>query len=248
MPKADKTVVIVQARMTSTRLPGKVLMPLSGKTILEHVIERCQRIRGIDEVCVALPDDEAQEPLAGFVRKLSGVSLFQGAETNVLERTFQAARHVNADTLLRVTSDCPFIDPLVSGALLAAYREAGTSYARLPMDRGYPLGFDTEVLSMSLLQEVYEAETDDYEKEHVTPYIWRRPEKYGCLMLDCLPDLRSWRLVVDEQKDYEFASRVFGELYPRRPNFGFEDLKRLFSEKPELLEINATVAQNPYVK
>ncbi|WP_417317866.1 cytidylyltransferase domain-containing protein [Emcibacter sp.] len=248
MPAMDKTVVIVQARMTSTRLPGKVLKTLAGKTIIEHVIERCRRITGVNEICIAMPDDQAQTPLVEFVQELEGVSFFQGSESNVLERTFLAAQSVGARTVLRVTSDCPFIDPDVSGALLAAYHQAGARYARLPMDRGFPLGFDTEVLSMDLLREVYEADTDEYEKEHVTPYIWRRHEQYGCLMLDHLPDLRHWRLVVDETADYEFACRVFDELYPARPCFGLEDLKSLFEAKPELLEINATVAQNPYVK
>ncbi|MFC7050485.1 cytidylyltransferase domain-containing protein [Emcibacter nanhaiensis] len=248
MPGADKIVVIVQARMTSSRLPGKVLKPLARKTILEHVIERCSRIAGVDEVSIAMPDDAAQDPLVKFVSGLKNVSFFQGSETNVLERTFLAAKAVGAGTLLRVTSDCPFIDPDISGALLAAYRQSGARYARLPMDRGFPLGFDTEVLSMDLLREVYEADTDEYEQEHVTPYIWRRPEQYGCLMLDHLPSLRHWRLVVDEERDYEFAARVFEELYPAKPEFNFKDLQQLFSDKPELLEINASVAQNPYVK
>ena len=243
----NKTVVIIQARMTSSRLPGKILKPLASKPVIQHVIERCQRIPGIDAVCVAAPDGEDQLPLKEFIDGLKDVLFFQGSEHNVMQRTLDAAVFAGADTLVRVTSDCPFIDPEVSGALLSAYQSLNVSYARLVMDKGFPLGFDTEVFKTDILKQAALAEPDDYEKEHVTPYIWRRPEQFSCIMLDHVPDLRNWRLVVDEEKDYAFASAVYDELYTRKPEFGFEDLKTLFAEKPSLLAINSEVKQTPYL-
>lgn len=243
----SKTFVIVQARMTSSRLPGKTLLPLEGKSMLERVIERCQRIEGIDGICVASPEGEAHLPIKDVVDTLDGVEFVQGDEHNVLERTLKAGRAVGADTLIRVTSDCPFFDPEVGTALLAAYRGANVSYARLAIESGYPLGFDLEVFPTELLQIAMDENPDEYEKEHATPFIWRRPERFPALWMDHKPDCRDWRLVVDEEKDYEMAQAAYAELMKTNPAFVYQDLIELFSRRPDILAINSDVKQTPYV-
>jgi len=233
--------------MTSTRLPGKILKPLATRPLIQHVIERSQRIPGIDGVCVAAPEGDEQLPLKEFIESLNNVLFCQGSEQNVMQRTLNAAQLADADIIIRITSDCPFIDPDVSGALLSTYKSLHVDYARLPMDRGFPLGFDTEVFSTEILKKAAASNPDDYEKEHVTPFIWRRPGQFSSIMIDHIPDLRHWRLVVDEAKDYDFACAVYDEIYDKKPQFGFEELKTLFAQKPELLKINSQVIQKPYV-
>jgi spore coat polysaccharide biosynthesis protein SpsF len=172
------------------------------------------------------------------------VTVARGPEDDVLRRTLVAAETTGATTLVRVTSDCPYLDPDVSGAVLAAADAAGVPYARTAFRSGYPLGFDTEVVRTDALRVADAEATDPYEREHATPFIWRHPERFPCIWLDHLPDLRSWRLVVDAQEDYELAETVYDEL---GPGFRLAQLETLFADRPELLAINRDVAQTRYV-
>lgn len=238
-------VAVIQARMTSTRLPGKILMPLTGKPILTRVIERTRAIRGIDKIVVAIPEGTAHEPVASLCRDLD-IPVTRGSEQNVLKRTVMAAEAHGAEIVMRLTSDCPFLDPGVSAAILAAFRASGAAYASNAMESGYPLGFDTQVTSMKALREADAEATDPYEREHVTPFLWRRPERYPALYLDHRPNLRHWRLVVDTPDDYTMACRVYDTLAPRDPLFGLDAVRALFAAQPELLAVNAQVKQTPY--
>lgn len=238
-------VAVIQARMTSTRLPGKILMPLAGKPILTRVIERTRAIRGIDTVVVAIPEGDAHDPVAVLCRTLD-VPVTRGSEQDVLKRTVMAADAQGAETVMRLTSDCPFLDPSVSAAILAAFLATGASYASNAMESGYPLGFDTQVTSLNALREADAEATDPYEREHVTPFLWRRPERYPALYLDHRPNLRHWRLVVDTQDDYAMACRIYDALAPQSPLFGLDALRTLFTQRPELLALNAQVKQTPY--
>jgi len=240
------TYVIIQARMTSSRLPKKTLLPLAGKSMLERVIERCKCIEGIDGICVASPVGDEHTPIGDAIKHLDKVAFFQGDENNVLERTLGAAQHVGADTIIRVTSDCPFIDPDVSTALLKAYRAAKVSYARLNIETGFPLGFDTEVLPVALLETALAENPDQYEQEHATPFIWRRPERFPSIWMDHQPNRRHWRLVVDEKTDYDMACAAYDELMITNPEFTYQDLVELFERRPDILQINQSIEQTPY--
>ena len=174
----------------------------------------------------------------------------RGPEHDVLSRTASAARAAKAGTVIRITSDCPLLDPAVSEATLAAYaaaRPAGVCYARLAFDHGLPLGFDTEIFAASLLYATEAAARDAYEREHVTAFIWRRPEIYPSLIVDARPDRRHWRLVVDTEEDYRLVSLVYDALYEEKPSFGYAEICALFERCPELLRINAHVEQRAYV-
>lgn len=231
--------------MTSTRLPGKVLLPLAGKPILTRVVERARAIAGIDGVVVAIPEGAAHEPVASLCGTL-GTPVVRGPEQDVLKRTLMAAEAHRADTIVRLTSDCPFLDPRASAAVVAAFHASGAAYASNAMESGYPLGFDTQVTDLKALREADAESTDPYEREHVTSFLWRRPERYPALYLDHRPNLRHWRLVVDTSNDYEMAQHIYDALAPGNPLFGLDALRGLFAARPELLAMNAQVKQTPY--
>lgn len=243
----NRVVAVVQARLTSTRLPGKVLLPLAGAPLLSRVLERIEAIEGIDEMVVAIPEGEAQAALEEFVMQRPGVSVFAGSEFDVLSRTLGAAESAGASTVLRITSDCPLFDPEVSSAVLAAFAQLEISYARTAVAAGYPLGFDTEVFTMQALRIAAAEAEDPYEREHVTPFIWRRPDRFPAVHLASVPDRRHWRLTVDSPEDYALAARVYDELSGDDPIFGLNAIVDLFGRMPELLEINAHIVQNPLV-
>ena len=240
---AGRAVAVIQARMTSTRLPGKALLPLAGVPMLLRIVDRAARIPGVDAVAVAAPVGSTHDPIASALTGRPQVQLIRGSEKDVLARTADAARRTGAEAVVRITSDCPMIDPAVSGALIAAWRLSGFDYARLAFECGYPLGFDTEVFRAGCLFEAEAEATDPYEREHATPFLWRHPERFSALYLDALPDRRSWRLVVDTAADYRLASTVYDRL---GADFGYADLIALFAAHPELLQINAAAAQTPF--
>jgi spore coat polysaccharide biosynthesis protein SpsF len=249
MQSADPVVAIIQARMTSTRLPGKVLKPLAGAPLIARVVERVVRIEGVHQVVVALAEGSAHDPVIAAIAGLP-VKIVRGPEQDVLVRTAAAARASEPATIMRITSDCPLIDPGVSASVLAAYlaaKDTGICYARTAFESGFPLGFDTEVFAATSLYAAESQAKDAYEREHVTPYIWRRPNAYPALLIDAQPDRRHWRLVVDTEEDYCLVSAVYDSLYEANPVFGYTELCTFFAKHPEILELNRHVRQQPYV-
>ena len=242
-------VAVVQTRMTSSRLPGKVLKPLAGAPLIRRMLERVLRINGIDRVVVALAEGPAHDAVLSAIAGLD-VLVVRGSEDDVLARTAAAARAANAATVMRITSDCPLIDPEVCSRVLAAYiaeMPSGICYVRTAFDSGYPLGFDTEVFDAAALYEAEAKATDPYEREHATPYIWRRPDRFPVKIVDAELDRRDWRLVVDTPEDYRLVSAIYDALYARNPNFGLAELVALFAQRPDLLAINAHVGKPDYV-
>jgi spore coat polysaccharide biosynthesis protein SpsF len=229
-------VAIVQTRMTSSRLPGKILKPLAGVPLIRRMIERMQRIEGLDRVAVALAEGTVHDPVVGALDGLD-VTIVRGSEHDVLARHAAAARATDAATVMRVTSDCPLLDPDVSAIVLTAYMDArgsGVRYARTSAQSGYPHGFDTEVFDAAALYEADAEATDPYEREHATPFVWRRPDRYPAVIVDTKPDRRNWRITVDTEADYRLASAIYDALYPANPNFGYDDIIALFEARPDL--------------
>lgn len=248
-PSIHPVAAVVQTRMTSSRLPGKVLKPLAGAPLICRMLERVQRIGGVDRVVVALAEGAAHDAVIPALRGLD-VMVVRGSEGDVLVRTAAAARAAGAATVMRITSDCPLIDPQVCARVLAAYvagQPAGIRYARTSFDSGYPHGFDTEVFDAEALYEAEAKASDPYEREHATPYIWRRPENFPATIIDVQPNRRDWRLVVDTPEDYRLVSAIYDALYPRNPNFGLPEIAALFAARPDLLAINAHVGPQTYV-
>jgi spore coat polysaccharide biosynthesis protein SpsF (cytidylyltransferase family) len=239
------TVAIIQARMTSTRLPGKVLLPLGTGTILDAVVARVAAAQGIDRICVAIPEGPEHDQIAASVGALPTIAVARGSERDVLSRFLVAARLTDAEAIVRVTSDCPLIDPAVVGTVIAAARCAGVPYASTALETGYPTGYDVEVVTRDALEAAGREAEDAYEREHVTPYIWRRPDRFRALYIDHKPDLRPLRLVVDTREDYEMARQVWARL-GADPLFGLHDVLELRRREPALFAMNAMVRQKPY--
>lgn len=238
--KSQRAVAIIQARHTSTRLPGKVLLPLGDDSVLRRVIGRVAATPGIDAVCVAVPDGVAHDAVAGHAAGVAGCRVVRGPENDVLARYVAAARETEADYVLRVTSDCPAIDPGVCGMVLQA--AIGTrSYARTSFDSGFPLGLDTEAMPAAYLHLAATEATDTDEREHVTPFIWRRPERFSQTVIERLPDRRSWRLTLDEQDDYEVFQRIEKGMDGAFASADFAALEKFLLSQPDILAVNHTV-------
>ncbi|MDX2193362.1 MAG: glycosyltransferase family protein [Gemmatimonadales bacterium] len=242
-----RTLAIIQARMTSTRLPGKVIAPLAGAPLLAHVIRRALAAPGVEAAVVAIPEGDAHEPIERLVAPMPDVALVRGPEHDVLARFRLAIDRWQPEVVVRITADCPLIDPAVIGAVVALRQATGAAYACTAPESGYPLGYDVEVVTAEALRLAHRLARDPYEREHVTPFVWRRADLFPCVHLDRRPDRRHWRLCVDAPEDLGVAAAIFERLYPLDPLFGYEPVARLLEAEPWILEHNAHVRQHPLV-
>lgn len=242
--RAMRTVAIVQARMTSSRLPGKILRPILGRPMLELLLERLQRARRLDGVVVATTTNRADDAVEELALRMD-VGCFRGSESDVLERVLRAARAHAVDVIVEITGDCPLVDPEVVDAVVDAYREAEVDYASNTLRRTFPRGFDTQVFSTRVLEDVARLTGDPLDHEHVSLYIYEHPDRYVLRNVDSgLPET-FWdlRLTVDAIEDFTLVSEVFQCLYPTRPSFGLRDVVELLASRPELIEINRHIRQ-----
>jgi spore coat polysaccharide biosynthesis protein SpsF len=238
-----KVVAIVQARMGSTRLPGKVLMDLEGKTVLARVIERLQRAERIDELLIATTDNPADDAIVAECRKVP-VAVSRGDQDDVLDRYFRAAQLAKADVVVRITSDCPLIDPQVTDKTISAFLESKPDYASNVIDRTYPRGLDTEVISMKALERAWRQAGKRYEREHVTPYVYEHPEEFKLVSVTGPENYSSHRWTLDTPEDLEFLRAVYRHLSDRE-TFSGRDVLDLLEQHPELIELNRSVVQQP---
>ena len=238
-----RVVIIVQARMTSTRLPGKVLKTVLGKPLLEYQIERLRRVRLADEIVIATTVNETDRPIVDLCQHLS-VAYFQGSEEDVLARYYGAAKLHDAEVVVRVTSDCPLIDPEVIDHLITIYLQNLTLYDYFVTDEvTYPRGMDTEIFSMNVLEDAYQEADLPEQREHVTPFIYQQPSRYRLAAATAVCSFGRYRLTVDTPEDFELVSLILQSLYPRNPKFGLEAIVDLLQQQPELAIINAHIHQ-----
>ncbi len=246
-----RVVAISQARMTSTRLPGKVLLEAAGKPLLVHHLERLARSRGLDAVVLATTGNATDDPLVACAAAL-GVPVFRGDEQDVLGRFAGAAAMAGADIVVRVTADCPLIDPALVDALVDAFL-AGRGevppldYRSIDSTR-YPRGLDAEIFMRAALDEAAANALDPAEREHVTPYIYRRPDRFRLgppLGPPPSPpgDGVEQRWCVDEPADFELVRRLLEALYPTNPAFGWRDCCELLRRNPDWVDINRAIRQ-----
>lgn len=242
-----KTVIIVQARMTSTRLPGKVLKQVLGKPLLEYQIERLQRVKLADEIVIATTINQTDNPIVDLCNRLS-VSYFRGSEEDVLERYYQAATVHQADVVVRVTSDCPLIDPQVINQAIDYYLQNQSIYDYVSngLKRTYPRGMDTEVFSFSVLQQAFMEATAQPDREHVTPFVYRQPERYRLGDVLYSEDCSHHRWTVDTAEDFELIQKILEAVYPNQPCFTLEDCLGLLQQHPDWYLINSHIEQKKY--
>jgi spore coat polysaccharide biosynthesis protein SpsF len=239
-----KIVAIIQARMSSTRLPGKVLMDLEGETVMARVVNRVRRCHEINEVLIATTDRPADDAIVAECRKLSA-AVSRGDEKDVLDRYFRAAQLSKAEVIVRITSDCPLIDPEITSKTINAFLEAHPDYASNSLERTYPRGLDTEVFSFDVLAKCWREAAKPYEREHVTPYIYEHPEKFRLLSIKNDQDYSGHRWTVDTPEDLEFVRAVYARL-ANRPDFSGRDVVHLMEREPQLMELNRHIKQKAF--
>ncbi|WP_325110989.1 glycosyltransferase family protein [Ramlibacter sp.] len=234
---------VLQARMGSTRLPGKVLLRTCGKPLLQHQVERVRRCRTLDTLVVATSDSPEDAPIAALCEAL-GVPVFRGSLHDVLDRMVRAAQPHAPHWFVRLTGDCPLADPAVIDQVVLACREEGVDYASNALHPSFPDGLDAECMRFAVLEEAWREARKPSEREHVTPFIHGQPQRYVLREVRHAPDLSALRWTVDDPADFVFVSQVYEHLYPTRPEFGLEDVLALLRAHPELAALNAGTQRN----
>jgi spore coat polysaccharide biosynthesis protein SpsF len=236
--------IFVQARMGSERLPGKVLKEVLHKPLLAYQIERLQRAREASAIVILTTTAPKDDPIVQLCAT-EQIDCFRGPENDVLSRYYLAAKKRKPEAIVRVTADCPLIDPEIVDLVIATYREAlpQWDYVSNSLIRSFPRGLDVEIFSFAALEEVHRLANKESEREHVTPYIYHHPERYRLKNVAAHCDLSSHRWTVDTVEDFELINLLLAELYPTNPNFVMRDVLELCKKHPEWSLINRHIRQ-----
>lgn len=235
-----KVTAIIQARIGSTRLAGKVLADIGGQPMLWRVIARTRAAETLDQIVVATTTESADDAIVVFCRE-RGVACFRGSEEDVLDRYYQAAREDGADVVVRITSDCPLIDPEIVDKTVRAFLSELPDYASNGVVRTYPRGLDTEVMTLRALEMAWREARQPYQRTHVTPYIYENPDRFRILSVTGDHDYSAYRWTVDAREDLELVRAVYSRL--QGDGFLLNDVVRLMEREPEVAQINRSVAQ-----
>ncbi|MFH1581709.1 MAG: glycosyltransferase family protein [Pseudomonadota bacterium] len=238
-------VAIIQARLGSTRLPGKVLKQVNNRTLLSYMIERVRKSKMIDNVVVATTTSPSDDQIVQWCKK-ENVLFYRGSEEDVLSRYHEAAKEQGASVIVRLTSDCPLMDPKVVDLVVQNYLtrpEIDFVSNTVPLPCLYPDGMDVEVFSFDLLTRANQEAVLPSEREHVTFYMWKTG-KFNIYRIDPEHDYSKYRFTVDYPQDFEVIKTVLNELYQRNPDFSMYDLISFMAEKPSLLELNQEIERN----
>ena len=236
-----KNVAIVQARMGSSRLPGKVLADLGGCTVLSRVVQRLRRAKLLDEIVIATSESAADLPI-GIECQRIGVKFFRGSENDVLDRYYQTFRKHSADVIVRITCDCPLIDPEIVDQTIQAFHDAEADYASNVFPRTFPRGLDTEVFTATALEQAWLNATRAYQREHVTPYMYEHPELFRLESIRSLVDYSSYRWTLDTPEDMELISSIYS-AFDNGGDFEWREVVTLMERRPELAKLNSGVLQ-----
>lgn len=239
-----KTIAIIQARMGSTRLPGKILKPVLGQPMLARQIERVKRAQTLDQIIVATTTDSLDAPIYRLANQLD-IPSYRGSTNNVLDRFYQAALRFNADIIVRLTGDCPVIDPAVIDTTVTTFHRSHSDYVSNVHRRSFPRGMDVEVFNFKTLELAWRQAKSNYDCEHVTAYIYAKPQRFKLKTILAPPSLGrpELRLTVDEPADLKLIRQIYQRLYPRKPNFNLQDIIILLDQHPKLTTINKAVIQ-----
>jgi len=238
-----RVVAVIQARMGSSRLPGKVLMTLVDQPVIQWVYERASRIPGVDEVVVATTTAVSDDPLAGWC-EARGITLCRGSEEDVLDRYVTCARKHDADAVVRITADCPLLDPLVSADVLEAFNTQPCDYASNTQPPTLPDGLDTEVISRDSLEISGREAGAAFDREHVTSFVRSHPERFKSASVVCEPDLSEHRWTLDELRDFTFLAAVAERLRRENASGSMGEILGILAAEPELSSLNAGIARN----
>lgn len=237
-----KVIDIIEARMTSTRLPGKVMMPFMGRPSLELMIERIKRASFLDQIVVATTINQTDDVIVDLCRKLH-IQSHRGGEEDVLKRVVKAGKKFSADVIVRTTSDCPLVDWRFVDHLVKIYMSKKYDYASNIVERSFPIGLDVEVFSLKKLAEIEKTVVEKIYREHPPYYFYVHPDKFRLINWKAKgkmfwPDLR---VTLDTKEDYTIITKIYEELYPKNPDFSAEDVVDLLLRHPEWLSINSKI-------
>jgi spore coat polysaccharide biosynthesis protein SpsF len=242
----EKIVIIIQARLGSTRLPGKVLKPLAGEKLLLRIYERISFSKIADEIIIATTNSEKDDVLAEICKN-ENIKCFRGSEDDLLDRHYKAGIESGADDVVKIPSDCPLIDYRIINKVLKYYLENKDKYDFVSNlhPATYPDGNDVEVIPMNILKIAFNEAKSQMEREHTTPYIWERPERFriGNFVWEKGFDYSTkYRFTIDYPEDYDFVKTVYNELYFLNHKFSLNDILKLLKKKPEIKKINEKYA------
>jgi len=242
-------IAIIQARMASSRLPGKVLVDIEGQAMLGRVVERARRARCLKQVVVATTTDSSDDAVASFCAK-QGYQCFRGSPADVLDRFYQVACALQPDVIVRLTADCPVIDPDVIDEVVNRFlsdRECDFAANRLPppWHRTYPIGLDVEVCTFQALERAWKEADQLHQREHVMPYLYEQEGQFKVLVVDHEPDYGFYRWTVDTPEDLEVLRQVYRHFHGR-DDFSWLEVLDLFVRNPELSDLNAQVQHKHY--
>lgn len=245
-----KTVATIEARMTSSRLPGKVLLPVGNKPILQVLVERLKKAKSIDEIVLATTTNETDHPLEEFA-KTQGIACYRGSEDDVLERVVLAAKSVQADVICEVTGDCPLIDPVIVDKVVTQFNQQSEFAwaSNSSKKRSYPLGMDVHVFGFQTLSQVLELTNEPLDHEHVTRYFYSNPDLYPLLGVLAEPK-ETWpelSLTLDEPGDYELLKKIIETLGVDSPFYSCQEIVQFIkTKKPDWFFINQKVNRRGY--
>ncbi|HJJ41833.1 MAG TPA: glycosyltransferase family protein [Methanocorpusculum sp.] len=237
-----RIIAIIQARMGSTRLPNKVLMDLKGKTVLERVIERVQKSKYIDEVIVATTITKHDSEIVKLCAE-KNIRVFCGSEEDVLDRYYQCAKLLSPKHVVRITADCPMIDPEVIDLVISQHLKSGADYTSNTLKITYPDGLDAEIMKFNVLEDAWINANLASQREHVTQYIIHN-NNYLKSSVENSIDYSKERWTLDTENDYKFIRSIYDKLYDSNPDFSMDDIIKLLNKYPELREINNDSIRN----
>lgn len=235
---------IVQARMGSKRLPGKVMEDIKGHSLLWHVLTRVKYSKLIDKIILATSKNKQDEVLVNLAENM-GIATFAGSETDVLDRFYKISIKYKPKLVVRLTADCPLIDPTMIDNIIKFYVEREGRFDYVHRGENYPEGVaEVEVFSHRTLKKVWSEARKKSEKEHVTSYIWNNPDKFKIGEIDFNSDFGNIRLEVDEANDLKVVRQIYNELYKEGEIFYWRDIWQYLKRHPEIIEINKDIERN----
>ncbi|OPX84999.1 MAG: 3-deoxy-manno-octulosonate cytidylyltransferase [Pelotomaculum sp. PtaB.Bin104] len=239
-----KTGIIIQARLGSTRLPGKVLLPLAGKTVLECLLERLQSKKNDADIIIATTASASDDKIVNFCQE-NGFSYFRGSEQDVLARYYGAALQYGISVVVRITSDCPLLDVDLLDEMLDEFRLfSEVDYYSNCLKRTYPRGFDIEIFTFDSLRTAYENAIMPYEREHVTPYIWQNKKGYFKIKDKIgVEDYSHLRLTLDTREDYELINAIYEKNFNIIPTTNYSFIRKLYETNRGIFEVNKDIKQ-----
>jgi spore coat polysaccharide biosynthesis protein SpsF (cytidylyltransferase family) len=243
-----RVVAIIQARMGSTRLPGKVLSDIVGQNMIERIVGRVRSAEMIDDIFVATTNETEDDALVAHLQKI-GCQVYRGSVHDVLDRYYQCAKLAQADVIVRVTADDPLKDPqIIDQAVRLLLEDEGRDYCSNTIEPSYPEGLDIEVFRLRALEKAHKEANLPSEREHVTPYIWKNKDRFQALNFKFERDLKDWRWTVDKPEDLEFMRQVY-KHFQTQPLVSYLDVIAWLEKHPEIRDINqGTIRNEGYIK